>query len=116
MASDADRQSKGQRIYVAAAWASPFSAVVISVALWLWSVNHQGTRGERSPAVLGFYLVLLVVSALVGLAGLISLVGIRSWRNALVIIPGALLGIGVSTSNALMCLLAYALEGKNLGG
>jgi uncharacterized membrane protein len=66
--------------------------------------------------VLLFYLVLLVVSVLGGLAGFVSLVGIQSGRNALVIIPGALLGIGISACNAIVCLLAYALEGENLGG
>src|SRR5437868_1287403 len=116
MERDADQRWKGQRIYVMAAWASPFTAVVISVALWLWFVNHQGTRGERSPAALLFYLTLFLVSTLGGLAGFIGLIGVRSWRNALLIIPGALLGICISGYNALMCFLAYALEGKNLGG
>jgi hypothetical protein len=66
--------------------------------------------------VLRLYITLLVVSAMGGFAGIFSLFGIRSWRNALVILPGALLGICVNGCNALLCLGAYALEGSNLGG
>jgi lipopolysaccharide export LptBFGC system permease protein LptF len=113
---DTDQRWKGRRIYVLAAWASPLAAVVISVVLWLWFVNHVGTRGERAPAVLLFYLFLLVSSAAGGLAGIISLFGIRSWGNAVLIVPGALLGICINGCNALMCLYAYALEGRNMGG
>jgi len=117
MHSNADqRWNEGRRIYFGAAWASALTAVVISVAMWVWFMNHHGTRGERSPAVLLFYLTLLSVSALGALAGLFSLFGTRSWRHALVILPGALLGICVSGNNAVLCLLAYALEGRNLGG
>ncbi len=41
---------------------------------------------------------------------------IRSWRNALFIIPGALVGICINGFNAFMCLYAYALVGRNMGG
>ncbi len=81
------------RGYIVPAWASPLTAIAVSLALWAWIVNHHGTRGERAPAVLLLYLTLLLVSTLGGPAGFISLFGIRSWRNALVIIPGALLRI-----------------------
>ncbi len=116
MEKDTDQRWKGRRIYVVAAWASPLAAVVISVVLWQWFVNHLGTRGERAPAVLLFYLFLLLASVAGGLAGVISLFGIRSRRNALCIIPGALLGICANGCNAFMCLLAYALEGRNMAG
>jgi hypothetical protein len=116
MEADIDQRWKGRRFYVLAAWASLFAAVVISVVFWLQGVHHAGTRGERPPAVLLFYLFLFLVSAAGGLAGVISLFGIRSWRNALIIIPGALLGICINGFNAFMCLFAYALEGRNIGG
>lgn len=116
MDNNADQSPKGRRSFVVAAWASPFSAIVISLVLWAWFANHIGTRGERPSAVLIFYLVLLGVSALGGLAGVISLFGIRSWRNAMVIVPGALVGLGISGCNAFVCLMSYALEGRNLGG
>jgi hypothetical protein len=103
-------------IYVWAAWASPSVGVAIFVALWVLIVNHQGARGERPPAVLLFYVVLLLSSAAGGLAGVISLFGIRSWRNALSIIPGALLGICINGCLALMCLVRYAYEGTHPGG
>jgi uncharacterized membrane protein len=107
---------KGRRIYVLAAWGSPLAAVVISVVLWLWSVNHEGMRGDRATGVLLFYLILLCASGVGGLAALFGLFGIRSWRNALVIITVALLGIGINGVNVLMCLLSYAYEGRNPSG
>ena len=105
-----------RRIYIVAAWASLLVAIVISIVMWQWIVNHEGSRGERAPAVLLFYLVLLLVSVVGGLAAAISLFGVRSWRNALLIIPGALLAVCINAYNAFICLLAYALEGSNLGG
>ncbi len=116
MEKETDQRWKGRRIYVLAAWASPLAAVVISAVLWLWFANHLGTRGERASAVLPFYLFLLLASAVGGLAGVISLFGIPSRRSALCIIPGALLGICINGCNAFMCLLAYALEGRNMAG
>jgi hypothetical protein len=116
MEKETDQRRKGRRIYVLAAWASPLAAVLISVVLWLWFVNHVGTRGERAPAALLFYLFLLLASAVGGLAGVMSLFGIRSRRSALCIIPGALLGICINGCNALLCLYAYALEGRNMAG
>jgi hypothetical protein len=104
------------RIYVLAAWTSPLIAAVISLILWQWFVHHEGRRGEQATGVLVFYLFLLLTSALGGLAAVSSFFGIRSWRNALSIVPGALLGICINGYNAVMCLLAYALEGRNLGG
>jgi hypothetical protein len=116
MATNTDLPSKGRRIYVFAAWASPLAALAIAGVFWLWIASHQGTRGERQPAVLLFYVILLAASALAGLAGVFGLFGIRSWSNALLIVPGTLLGVGLSGCNIVMCLLAYALEGRNLGG
>jgi hypothetical protein len=113
---DTEQSSGGRPIYVWAAWASPSAGVVIAIALWALVVNHPGARGERPPAVLLLYVVLLLASATGGLAGVISLFGIRSWRNALSIVPGSLLGIGINGYLAFVCLVAYTLEGRNLGG
>jgi hypothetical protein len=116
MLKDTAQGWKGRRIYVLAAWASPLAAVVFIVVFWLWGVNHEGKRGERPPAALLFYLLLLSASAGGGLAGVISLFGIRSWRHALCILPGALLGIFLNGCVALFCYLGYRLEGVNPGG
>jgi hypothetical protein len=116
MEKNTDQMGKGRRICVLAAWASPVAAAVISVVLWLWFENHEGKVGERESAVLNSYLILLFASGVGGLAAVISLFGIRSWRNALSVIPGALLGICINGANAFMCLLAYALEGRNPSG
>jgi hypothetical protein len=113
----ADRQTLARRwLFVRAAWASPLFEVLVAVVLWAWLINHQGNRGGRSTGVLAFYLALLVLSVLGVLVGLIALVGIRSWWDALVIVPGAILGLGLGSYNAIVCFLAHALEGKNLGG
>jgi len=104
-------------MYVKAAWASPLVAVLIAAVFWLWVANHTGGgRGVRPPAVLGFYLSLALASVLGGVAGVFGLFGIRSGRDALVIIPGALLGVCINGFNAFWCLFAYGLEGMNLGG
>jgi hypothetical protein len=108
---DSDQSKRSRPIYVWAAWASPSVAAVISVVLWLWIENHQGVAGQRAPAVVLFYVLLLLASAAAGLAAVIGLVGIRSKRNALNIIPGALLGICINSANAFFCVLAYAFEG-----
>jgi hypothetical protein len=102
--------------YGTVAWSSALTAVVIAAVVWLWIVIHQGKRGERPGAVLLFYLILLLASAVAGLAGVFSLFGIRSWRNALSIVPGALLGISINSFNAVLCYYAHALEGTNPGG
>jgi hypothetical protein len=68
------------------------------------------------PTVLLFYVVLLLASAAAGPAGVISFFGIRSRRDALSIIPGALLGICINGCVVFMCMAAYLLEGRNLGG
>jgi hypothetical protein len=108
---------KSRRIYVLAAWASPFVAIVISVTLWVWIVHlDEGKIGERAPGVLLLYLILLLASGVGGLAAVFSLFGIRSWRNAANIIPGALLGICINGVNIVVCLLAYAYEGRNPSG
>jgi len=103
-------------MYVATAWASLLSSVVISLVLWALLANHQGTRGERPPEILLLDIGLLLISALGCLAGLFSLVGVRSWRDAMIIVPAALLGIGVSGCNLFVSLMSYLLEGRNLGG
>jgi hypothetical protein len=111
-----DQGGNRRRIFMVSAWASPSVGVVIASVFWLWTEYHHGVRGERPPAVLLFYVVLLLASAAAGLAGVISLFGIRSWRDALSIIPGALLGICINGCVVLMCMLGYLLAGRNLGG
>jgi uncharacterized membrane protein len=113
METNTDQEWKGRRFFLWTAWASPLAALVIAVVLWVWFANHQGKRGERQPAVLVFYLILLGASAAGALTGIVSLLGIRSWRSALYIVPGALLGIGI---NAFPSFYAHALDGVNLGG
>ena len=103
-------------MYLWAAWASPSAGVVLAVTFWLLAPNEQGVRGERPPAVLLFYGILTVGSAACGLAGAVGFFGIRSWRDAWSIIPGALLGVCINGSLTLMALYAYALVGRNLGG
>ncbi len=116
MDAGTEERGKARRIYVLAAWGSPFAGACISVALWQWIVNHPGTRGERPPGVSFFYLILLVASAVGLLAGLVSLFGIRSRQSALIIIPGAVLGICINSFTAFYSYFAHALEGVNLGG
>ena len=113
---DTEQSRSGRPIYVWAAWISPSVGAVIAATLWVLIVNHQGARGERSPSVLLFYIVLLLASAAGGLAAVVSLFGIRSWQDGLSIVPGALLGICINGFLAVVCLLSYVLEGKNLGG
>ena len=108
--------SRCRRKYVLAAWTSVAIAVVTFALDWLVIANHVGGRGQRPPGMLLFYVVLMVVSGAGILAGVFSFFGIRSWQNASSIIPGALLGICANGFNAVGCLLAYALEGRNLGG
>jgi hypothetical protein len=116
MDTDIENRGKARRVYVLAAWGSPLAGAVASVVLWQWIVNHSGVRGERPPGALLFDLLLLAMSVAGGLAGLLSLLGIRSWRSALVILPGALLGVCVNTGCALYALLAFAYEGVNPAG
>src|SRR5262245_158250 len=101
---------------VLAAWGSLIAAVVILFVDWQFETRYLGTRGERPPMVLFFYLALVFASAVGGLAGVISLFGVRSWRNALVILPAALLGIVLNGYGVFLSLLGYALLGRNLGG
>src|SRR5687767_5206911 len=105
MDAGTEQAGKGRRIYLLAAWGSPCAGACIAVALWQWIVNHPGTRGERPPGVLFFYLILLIASALGLLAGLVSLLGIRSRQSALIIIPGAVLGICINSCTALYSYL-----------
>jgi hypothetical protein len=109
-------ERKKRSAYVFVAWASPCVGVAISVAFWVWTVNHVGTRGERASTVLLLYLILLLASLAGVLAAVISLFGIRSRWNALLIVPGALLGTCLNGYNAAMWFLSYALEGRNPGG
>jgi hypothetical protein len=115
-ARDAGPSRGGRPFFVWVAWPSSAAGVLVAAALWTLVVNHHSARGERPPAVLLFYVVLLLASTAGGLAGVVSLFGVRSWRTALSIIPGAVLGICLNGYLALVCLLAYALEGKNPGG
>ena len=116
-ATSPSKNGKGRRIYVQMAWASLLAGIVISLVLWLWIEFHEGSRGQRPTGVLVFYIVLFLGNAagiVVGLVGLI--LGTRSWRDALLIIPPAVLGIGINGCAAAFCLLGFALEGRNLGG
>src|SRR4051794_38404733 len=92
-APNANQSPGGRRFYVVAAWASPAVAMVLALAFWLWVMNHEGRRGDRPTAALLFYLFVFAASTVGGLAGAVSLFGIRSWWHALLILPGAALGI-----------------------
>jgi len=54
---------------------------------------------------MSIFLVFLLVSAAGSFAGVRSLFGIRSWRNALFIIPVALFGIPINGFIGLTCIL-----------
>jgi peptidoglycan biosynthesis protein MviN/MurJ (putative lipid II flippase) len=111
------QNGKGRRIYVLAAWASLLAGIIIALVLWLWMENYQGARGQRPIGILLFYLVLLLANVAGFLAGLVSLIlGVRSRREALLIIPAAVLGICSNGYCAGIWLLAFLLEGRNLGG
>jgi hypothetical protein len=116
MSGDADQGRGDKSRYVIAAWVSPLLGLLVAAAFWLFSENYHGVRGVRSPAVLAFYLVLIALSAAGTLAATYSLWGIRSWQKGLAIVPGAILGIGINGFNALWGMLAYLVEGKNIGG
>lgn len=79
-------------------------------------MNHQGTRGQRPTAALAIDLTLLAASLLGCVMSVFSLFGIRSWRDARIILPGALLGLALNCCNAFFAQLSYALEGRNIGG
>ena len=111
-----DQGREGRPVYVLAAWASPSVGAVISLVFWLLIVNHHAARGERAPLILVSYILLLLVSGMGLVAAIYSLVGIRSKMIAFSIIPGALIGVCSNGYNSCMCLLALALEGKNMGG
>ncbi len=113
---DTEQGRGGRPIFVLMAWASPSAGVGIAIAFWELSVNYPRAQFERPPALLVLYVVLVLANAAGGLVGAISLFGIRSWRNALSIIPGAVLGISINGLLAFLCLLAYEFEGKKLGG
>jgi hypothetical protein len=116
MSGETDQGRGGKSRYVFAAWASPLLGMLVAAAFWLFSENYHGVRGVRSPAVLAFYLALIALSTAGTLAAIYSLLGIRSARKALAIVPGALLGVGINGFNVLWGMLAYLLEGKNIGG
>lgn len=105
-----------RRIFILVAWISAAAGIVVSIAAWLWTMNHQGTRGQRPTAALAIDLTLLAASVLGCVASAVSLMGVRSWREARIIVPGALLGLALNCCNAFFALLSYALEGRNLGG
>jgi len=106
-----------RRIYVLLAWGSPASAAMVVLVLWLWfGYIHEGHRGVRADSVLAFYLMLLAVNAIASLAGMASVFGIRSWRGALIIVPGAILGVISNLYLVVVCLMCYLLEGKNMSG
>ena len=116
LAAESIDMERDRRIHVSAAWASLVAGVLISSVFWLWIVSHEGRRGERPSGALLLYIILFLASVLGGVAAILSLFGIRSRRDALLILLGALPGIAVNGWNVVLCLLAYALEGRNMGG
>jgi len=104
MEKDTEQRSKSRCNYILAAWAS-LCAGVVNFAAFAWIINHPdgSMRNGRGTVV---FLVFLLTSAAGGFAGVRSLFGIRSWWNALFIIPGALFGILI---NGWMGLACFAL-------
>lgn len=109
-------RSGRRSLYVWLAWASPCAGVVLAAAFWAVAANEHGMRGERPSGVLLCYVAIAAAGAAGALAGAVSLFGVRSWRDALVIIPGAITAVAFNTSLTFMALYAYALVGRNLGG
>ncbi len=112
MKKDAEQRWKNRCNYVLAAWASLCVGVVSFASLGLWGLyyglNHMDgiNRGGMGDELVGaaVCLVLLLVSAAGGFAGVRSLFGIRSWWNALFIIPGALFGILINGFIVCACI------------
>jgi hypothetical protein len=108
---------KVRPVFVLMAWGSPAIAAVVAIILYVWfDYIHEGHRGVRSDSVLAFYLGLLGVNAIASLGGIASLFGICSGRGALILVPGAVLGVISNVFLGVGCLFSYLLEGKNMGG
>jgi len=91
------------RNYVLAAWASLCVGVVSCAGAVLWGLSQvDKVVQEKGTAV---FLVLVLLSAAGGFAGVSSLFGIRSWRDALLNIPVALIGILMNGFIGLACIL-----------
>ncbi len=107
MEKNAEQRWKSRRNYVLTAWASLWAGVVNSAA-FAWIIHHTetyggiGLSGSRGTVV---FLVFLLMSG-GRFRGGKDLFGIRSWWNALFIIPGALFGILI---NGFMALACFAL-------
>ena len=108
--------NRRRRWPVVAAWGSAAVALAVGLTLWAWLSSHSGTRGVRPPGTVTVYLSLFAVSVAGLMAGVVSLFGIRSWRTAWIVVPGAILGVGANACVSVLCLLAYAYEGVNPGG
>ncbi len=111
MEKDTEQRWKSRCNYILAAWAS-LCAGVVNFAAFAWIIHHTetyggiGLSGSRGTIV---FLLFLLVSAAGGIAGVISLFGIRSWPNALFIIPGALFGILINGFMGLACFGSCAV-------
>jgi len=77
-------------------------------------INKGGIGDELVGTAMS--LVLLLVSATGGFAGVRSLFGIRSWWNALFIIPGALFGILINGFIVCACIVNLCAFIVNLLG
>jgi hypothetical protein len=101
---------------VVAAQVSALAALALAALLWTFLLLHDFRKGERPPAVLLFYVAILLANAAGALAGVYSLFGIRSWWTARSILPWALLGMGLNAFNACCCWLYFVFEGANFQG
>jgi len=116
------QSQEGRHIYVLAAWASPAVAAISCFVLWSQKLFEavQLARGvlptqaaHWSHGAQLFNLCLLCASILAGLAAVISVFGIRSWRNAASIIPAALLGVCMNGTILFLTAYGLALDGRH---
>jgi hypothetical protein len=107
MESVAAQKHERGRKYLLLAWGSLAASLLVLVTLLLCLLPHESGRsgGERPAAVLVFYVLMDLLSVGGVVAGIWSLFGIRSWRTALLIVPGALAGICMGGFNALICFV-----------
>ncbi len=96
-----------RRNSVVAAWASLGAGVVSCGGAMLWGLSQvDKVVQEKGTAV---FLALLLVSGAGGFAGVKSLFDIRSWWDALLIIPVAVFGILINGFVVIACV-AYLCE------
>jgi hypothetical protein len=102
-----DQKSKDDRVYILAAWASPL--VGIAAVVILFNFERLGMKGSNELISCG---LLALLSAGGGLTGLFSLFGVRSRWKALLIIPGALMGICINGYISFLMLAAFSGIGR----